>query len=524
MNWCGSALALDTPARTPVTLSAPAPGCNGSSGKNGPLVGISNIKRSSTGSDGCETLSRANQKFPEENGHDSRVPIDTYLIPSELTENPVESVISRGHEKSSDDIDAESCNFKRANSSDAQDCDSDISITDVTNELLSLTYHDETKNNNEQTDLKSTVEVVPVVSEQQEGRLSLANLNSANDQLINANLSVKSLEFQNDSVIQSQLNSEEPDLEDDVRSLYPDVVVISSSEEEVHSRRSSITDSASRENFNYVHVESLETKVSSEDDVLKNHQPAAELEIETEATQSKPVIIVPISPIVNASEDKSESKSEVVNALRKSSFVDRLEKIIGAQTLKFSPASHPPIPKSMTLSPEVNFSHSENVSSDSAGFVTSHTVASGCPVDEHDSDVHLSSESISEKPCASPDTVPSEPSSETEWDGTNDPEVVKDIKERLEKIFSSNINSPVTSPMSKAFSATFAKPSEGDDLENEQAHESCVVTEDNVILDVNSDENSPEKIEHILQKEETRKHMAQVLGTIRLRNPDISSC
>lgn len=523
MHWCGTALSLDTPAGTPVTLS-PALSRNGISSKHNPSAGISFSSVVS------ETSPKTKDKVSEKIGNGSIASFHSnkYLecessSKTDCNINFVKEESNSAQEMpSSDDVAPKNCDensSERANSMEAEDCDSDISITDVTNDLIS-TYHYETKS------FSQRIKNLQVAAELDQGRQSVKNCdlptgdgNSCLNPSENVN-HISEVGFENVSDIDNQLiiNPEEGDTEDDVRSLYPDVVVISSSEEELYSRRSSIADNSFG---GKVDAEQASTEAGLKDNVSINYQ-SNDLENKTineESMSSEPVLLVPIKPLAHPTVNLLESKSEVVYALRKNSFVEKLEKIISAQTLKFKPASHPSIPKPMSISPEINFTNLQNISSDVANIgASSQSVSSDCSVNL--------SESIPENSCPSPVNVEQNMSiqvetKEKEWDGTNDPEVVKDIKERLEKIFSSTVNSPVTSPTSKAFSYSLVKPPEEETLvENEQACEKCPASaENNFGVDKSLEENG-----YASQVDETRKHMAQVLGTLRLRNPDISSC
>ncbi|XP_034241850.1 high affinity cationic amino acid transporter 1-like isoform X2 [Thrips palmi] len=383
MNWCGSALALDIPARSPVSQSPPALAPNGTSGKNGPSSGISSIHSFSNGCNGSETVVKDEQKSSDVIWRGAPVLLGTASETVLCEPSPIKPTLD----------DAPDLNdHGRANSVMAGDSDSDVSITDVTNDLLSLTYLDEIKSRNMNTDLKPVEDSAHQEREErplEDSDFAVVESTDNNHVAIDVCQDVSN----NDSQL---ITSEETDTEDDVRSLYPDVVVISSSEEEIYSRRSSIADNTLVESFE-VEVESPLTESCLKCDAPTDVHPSS-TDIKTE---SKPLVFVPVNPMAPADENKLGPNSEVVHALRKRSFVEKLEKLIGAQTLKVKSTSHPPLLRTLSVSSEINISKVQNVPSSFGNFDTSPDSVSSGSDDQRDVDLPLASspESQFKSPC-----------------------------------------------------------------------------------------------------------------------------
>lgn len=405
----------------------------------------------------------------------SRVP-----IPSAAGERSVRSsLVSEGvsnHAYVEDAGGSNDCTkYKRVDSAGADsnnfgDDDDDTSITEVTNDLLSLTYeYNLLDDSSAERSLKSSMPPA-------EGKIK--SVTSAGTVPIN--------------------NCES---DDDVRSLYPDVVVISSSEEEIISRSSSVSGS-----LTCADVDPSGGNGSSTIGKAPERVQAQRLEEKSEKSCNDANAAKTVSGDCDDASVNSSVDLEISSPLKNASFVEKLEKLIGAQSEKREPSPRRPMQKSVSMvnmlggSEKVSIGLDEDVGPPRLP-VANFSVSTGVPPAVE------GSKSESEMGKGEQNYVNSM-EAEAEVDVSN-------IKAKLEKIFSVGLISPVTSPTVKNVKGEF-----------HDSHGTTVpkVDGENVVKSPTSREGRLPEASSMLdssysvERDEVRGHMVEVLGTLRQKS------
>lgn len=429
----------------------------------------------------------------------------------------------------------------------------DISITEATNDLLSI-YQNEIH----KTRRSIAAECLFVKSQVQEGEkrengenvipgdhetLKSENEDSRDDQFPQDSLNppdlhlVKGdndhlLNFKKDTV---SIQVEDNQIEEDVRSLYPDVVVISSSDEDIHSRSSRASSpSITERGDNIIHgsdiaagdipSENLSDTFEKLADDFPTDQTGEETktnseELERANKQSSPGTVksVTFGSLQLESDDTEDSKQvsetepdKVASPLKNASFVLQLEKIIGAQSVKVKFSTHPSMRKSKSMVDMVDSSNSANTDSEEKGN------SNLCASKSFDISGSIDGKEFAENQTEINKREHSWPG-DAHNEGRRESEDVSqcpagDIREKLERIFSTGISSTPTFLTSK--SSYEPTKSENHSSKPEKTFIAKEMYESNLQRVVK--DTTTEQLQQELNG--TKKCMANVLGTLRLHN------
>ncbi|KAK3909811.1 Cationic amino acid transporter 2 [Frankliniella fusca] len=369
--------------------------------------------------------------------------------------------------------------------------DDSTSITDVANDLLSIIQQNEIAVNTSNTSLKSVTE----------DKDDCIKSKCAFDACVTLDIEDKLSELSKDPRLVTV-----EDCDEDVRSLYPDVVVISSSEEDTQSQRSSISNSfkaVEKDNLlqdldqqtSTIDVTASCSNVSEQSNQNLNLSPQMS---ETEITPDGRAVNISepsnVNPPVTESSEISSVDCETASPFKNINFVKSLEKIIGAQTLKIKALSRPPLSKSISMIsmvPLLELSVPPSNAAESENAKSSNEAKHNCAVE----DSFLNSVSHFDINCN---------------EDNNEDRGVSDIKSKLEIILSNSISSSSTPPTSKLHLRQISELTDNDSSNTAETSENK-----DAILNVVEKEVGHF---HANEIEETKKRMSSVLGAIRLRH------
>lgn len=404
---------------------------------------------------------------------------------------------------------------------------SDASITEVTNDLLSLTYqtYEESRTKEGAEPSLKSFHVEANMEDDREGRViqeasepECKDIASSEDPHHEANLEHYPIAVE-----------EEGNDAEDVRSLYPDVVVISS-EEEIYSGSNS-SGSIVSENIS-LHSE-VDPELEKIDEVLQIENPCHDINnsqcsmshndsntesvakpLNPEALPVDTKIPSSMSALVEDSEssltDDVSGDEEIVSPLKDSSFVEKLEKIIGAQSLKFKPSSYPPLQKSSSLTQfrsinvynNFGMNREKSLSSSSEALVDlqhSKILPTGTVeadmTSQENNDEKLGINSLMEQ--------------SNQVDEDMGPEPVRDIRAKLERIFSSG-----------SLGTAHCLPTQSSATKSPEASptRSTFAAKDLYEKNFAKNDLASSRTEHSQEMDEVRKRMVNVLGSIRLKS------
>ena len=425
-------------------------------------------------------------------------------------------------------------NFLREDSVGALSTEEDdISITEAMNALLSIVYENEQAHSQG----SGTTESLAIAQERREKKNSqnfILNNDTSNSERADSNyirgtfdasdsdMVGETSEFSDSIKDNVCIHGEnENNIEEDVRSLYPDVVVISSSEEDIHSRSSracspnptengdNIFDSLADDTFRGDSSDIIVKSASDFPQDEKRGESKNTLVDETNAVLSLMPIEVAKFTSNTATENLYEKSNKVTSPLKNSSFVEKLEKIISAQSIKLK--SCPSIRKTKSM---VNM----NSSSSFSNVNSSARVGNGALRAPKSFDVSLSDDGKEEKTSNRlelNDHIESHSGdTPTEKDRRESEDVslctVGDIREKLDKIFASGITSPPISPV--------AKFGVGQTPESNFTPQKPFIAKEMYESNLQRGMNTTSTDKWKEDINETKKRMADVLGTLRLRN------